>query len=97
MVRLITGHSSTIRKPSISTDSRRAPGSMASVSDLDRALLELVGAGLPGEEPVERLGGLQLRHLPVLLLGEDALEMSTSPSRCSVRFCVSSAAPAGPR
>ncbi len=40
---------------------------------MDGALLELVGPALPGEEPVERLAELQLRHPPVLVLGEDAL------------------------
>ncbi len=38
---------------------------------LDVARLELVGAALPVEEPVDRLGGLQRRHLPQLLLRDE--------------------------
>ena len=74
---MMTGHSSTMRKPSISTLSARR-GVMASVS-ASTAPREGVGAVLPGEEAVQGLGGLQLHHLPEAL-GEMRSETSTSPS-----------------
>ncbi len=64
------GHSSTRRNPSISTDSARS-GVAVSLSHSTRARLELVGAALPVEEPVDGLGGLEVGDLPQVLQRDD--------------------------
>ncbi len=70
-IRLRTmGHSSMRRKPSISTDSARS-GEAVSLSHSTPPGLELVGAALPAEEPVDGLGGLERGHLPEVLAGDD--------------------------